>query len=173
MAGGRLASQPTVSRFENGAGRVALYRLGRELAAAVIERHRRRLRGRVRRITIDLDPTTTPTHGAQQLTFFNGHYDSWCYLPLLAFVSFDRQVEQYLCAAVLRPGNAQAPDGTLGVLCRLLALLRSAFPEAEHPALQSAGAGEGAGRVGLGVPGVEHQAPARANGGVTGGECGT
>ena len=28
VAGGRLASQPTVSRFENGAGRVALYRLG-------------------------------------------------------------------------------------------------------------------------------------------------
>ncbi len=32
VAGERLASQPTVSRFENGAGRVALYRLGRELA---------------------------------------------------------------------------------------------------------------------------------------------
>ena len=72
VAGGRLASQPTVSRFENGAGRVALYRLGRELAAAVIERHRRRLRGRVRRITIDLDPTDDPTHGAQQLTFSTG-----------------------------------------------------------------------------------------------------
>ncbi len=130
VAGGRLASQPTVSRFENGAGRVALYRLGRELATSVIERHRRRLRGRVRRITIDLDPTDDPTHGAQQLTFFNGHYDSWCYLPLLAFVSFDREVEQYLCAAVLRPGKAQAPDGTLSVLCRLLPLLRSAFPKA-------------------------------------------
>ena len=52
VAGERLASQPTVSRFENGAGRVALYRLGRELATSVIERHRRRLRGRVRRITI-------------------------------------------------------------------------------------------------------------------------
>ncbi len=84
----------------------------------------------MRRITIDLDPTDDPTHGEQQLTFFNGHYDSWCYLPLLAFVSFDREVEQYLCAAVLRPGKAQAPDGTLSVLCRLLPLLRSAFPKA-------------------------------------------
>ncbi len=45
-------------------------------------------------------------------------------------MSFDREVEQYLCAAVLRPGSAQAPDGTLGVLCRLLALLRAAFPKA-------------------------------------------
>ena len=116
VAGGRLASQPTISRFENDAGRSALYRMGRELAASVIERHRRRLNGRARRITIDLDPTDDRTHGAQQLTFFNSHYDSWCYLPLLAFVRFDREVEQYLCAAVLRPGKAVAADGTLGVV---------------------------------------------------------
>ena len=38
------------------------------------------------------------------------------------------------------------------------------------PTLQPAGAGEGAGRVGLGVPGVEHPAPARPDGGVTRGE---
>ncbi len=59
VAGDRLASQPTVSRFENNAGRVALYRLGRELAASVVERHRRRLGGRARRITIELDRPTT------------------------------------------------------------------------------------------------------------------
>ena len=64
------------------------------------------------------------------MTFFNSHYDSWCYLPLLAFVRFDREVEQYLCAAVLRPGSAVAADGTLGVLSRLLPLLRCAFPRA-------------------------------------------
>ncbi len=130
VAGAPLASQPTISRFENGVGRAALYRMGRELAASVIERHRRRLRGRVRRVTIDLDPTDDATHGAQQLTFFNGHYDSWCYLPLLGFLTFDDEVEQYLCAAVLRPGNAVAADGTLGLLCRLLPMLRAAFPRA-------------------------------------------
>ncbi len=82
----------------------------------VIERHQRRLDGRARRITIDLDPTDDATHGAQQLTFFNGHYDSWCYLPLLAFLTFDQEREQYLCAAVLRPGNVPATRGTVGVL---------------------------------------------------------
>ena len=125
-----VASQPTISRFENGARRTVLYRMGRELAACVIERHRRRLQGRARRITIDLDPTDDLTHGAQQLTFFNGHYGGWCYLPLLGFLSFDREAEQYLCAAVLRPGKAVAADGTLGLLCRLLPLLRAAFPRA-------------------------------------------
>jgi len=128
--GDPLASQPTISRFENQVGVQALYMMGRELAANVIERHQRRLHGRARQITIDLDPTDDPTHGAQQLTFFNAHYDCWCYLPLLAFLTFDDESEQYLCAAMLRPGSAPATRGALGLLRRLLALLRIAFPKA-------------------------------------------
>lgn len=126
--GQALASQPTVSRFENGVGPRALYVMGRELAASVIERHQRRLRGHARRITIDLDVTDDPTHGAQQLTFFHGHYDTWCYLPLLAFLTFDEETEQYLCAAVLRPGNAATATGAHDVLKRLIVLVREAFP---------------------------------------------
>jgi hypothetical protein len=126
--GQALASQPTVSRFENGVGPGALYRMGRELAATVIERHRRRLRGRARRITIDLDVTDDPTHGAQQLTFFHGHYDTWCYLPLLAFLTFEDEVDQYLCAALLRPGNAATATGADDLVKRLIVLLREAFP---------------------------------------------
>ena len=76
VAGDPMASQPTISRFENCSTRSALYRMGRELGASVIERHARRLGGRVRRVTIDLDPTDDPTHGARQLSFFNGYYDS-------------------------------------------------------------------------------------------------
>jgi len=128
--GDAIASQPTISRFENGVGPRVLNAMGRELAANVIDRHRQRLQGRARRITIDLDPTDDPTHGAQQLTFFNGHYDCWCYLPLLAFVTFNDEVEQYLCAAILRPGNAPATRGARGTLIRLIDLLRRAFPKA-------------------------------------------
>jgi len=128
--GDPLASQPTISRFENHVGAQALYAMGRELAASVIDRHRQRLHGRARRITIDLDPTDDPTHGAQQLTFFNGHYDGWCYLPLLAFLTFNDEAEQYLCAAILRPGNAPATRGARGTLIRLLDMLRVAFPRA-------------------------------------------
>lgn len=131
MHGTPLASQPTISRFENGVLRTELCEMGHALAQRVVDRHRRRLHGRARRITIDLDPTDDPTHGAQQLSFFNGHYDAWCYLPLLAFVTFDDEPEQYLCAAVLRPGNAPATRGALGVLRRLVSLLRTAFPKAQ------------------------------------------
>ena len=129
-AGEPLASQPTLSRFENAVNRCALLRLADELATRVIERHRRRLDGRARCITIDLDPTDDPTHGAQQYTLFNAYCDNWCYLPLLAFVTFDRESEQYLCAALLRHGKAVASEGTVGLLSRLLPLLRKAFPRA-------------------------------------------
>jgi len=130
LQGASLASQPTLSRFENALGRAELYRLGVALAATVIERHRRRLGRRVKRITIDLDPTDDPTHGAQQLAFFNGHYDSWCYLPVAGFLTFNEEAEQYLFAYVLRPGNVTAPVGAVGILARLLPQLRAAFPRA-------------------------------------------
>ena len=114
IEGDPLASQPTLSRFENSVGRKELYRIGEALANVVVERQRKRLHGRARLITIDLDPTDDPTHGAQQLALFNGHYDSWCYLPMVGFLSFDDEPEQYLFAAVLRPGNAPAKLGAIG-----------------------------------------------------------
>jgi hypothetical protein len=130
VSGEDLASQPTLSRFENAVERGSLYRMGVALAATVIERHRRRLKRKVKRITIDLDPTDDPTHGAQQLAFFNGHYDTWCYLPVAGFLTFNEEVEQYLFAYVLRPGNATASVGAIGILSRLLPQLRAAFPGA-------------------------------------------
>ena len=129
VAGASLASQPTLSRFENAVRSRDLVRLSEALAETVIARHRRRKK-RVRRITIDLDPTVDPTHGGQQLTFFNGFYDTSCYLPLAGFLTFDDEVEQYLFCYVLRPGNAAAKRGCIGVLKRLLPRLRRAFPGA-------------------------------------------
>ena len=128
IGGDDLASQPTLSRFENAIDTKELYRMSEALAASVIQRHTQRLRHRVHRVTIDLDPTDDPTHGAQQLSFFNGHYDSWCYLPVVGFVSFNDEAEQYLCAAVLRPGNVTAAVGAVGILRRLIGLLRHFLP---------------------------------------------
>jgi Transposase DDE domain group 1 len=96
LTGPALGSQPTLSRFENGVSRRDLIHVGRCLARTVIAHHRRRLHGRARRITIDLDPTDDPTHGQQELSFFNGHYDTACYLPLVATVTFDDEPLQYL-----------------------------------------------------------------------------
>ena len=106
--GDTLASQPTLSRFENSVGPRDLYRMGEVLTSVVVDRHRLRIGQTCRKVVIDLDSTADPTHGAQQLTLFNGHYDTWCYLPLLGFVSFDDEPDQYLFTALLRPGTA--PD---------------------------------------------------------------
>jgi hypothetical protein len=122
-----MASQPTLSRFENAVGPRQLYHMGALLAESVIERHAQRLHHHARLITIDLDPTDDPTHGAQQLSFFNSHYDNACYLPMMGFVTFNDEVDQYLCAAVLRPGNVTAAAGAVGILRRLMALIRSSF----------------------------------------------
>jgi Transposase DDE domain group 1 len=131
VQGEDLASQPTLSRFENSVGRKELFRMAGALADTVIERHRQRLHGRARLITIDLDPTDDPTHGAQQQTFFNWYYDTFCYLPVLGFLTFDQEIEQYLVTAVLRPGNAPGSAGAVGILSRLIERLRNAFPDAK------------------------------------------
>lgn len=131
IEGAALASQSTLSRFENALGAKSMMRMGLALADTVIARHRKRLRGRVKRITVELDPTDDPTHGAQQLSFFNSHYDTWCYLPTAGFIQFDDEREQYLLAYVLRPGNANAKLGAIGVLRRVLERLRRAFPKAK------------------------------------------
>lgn len=129
--GPALASQPTLSRFENAVGPRDVYRLTQTLAEVVIAHHQARLGPkRVRRITIDLDPTDDPTHGQQELSFFNGHYDTWCYLPVVATLTFNAERTQHLVTAVLRPGNAHATAGAIGILRRLLAKLRVAFPHA-------------------------------------------
>ena len=127
VAGDALASQPTLSRFENDVTRGELLAMSHALFETVLDRHARRRR-KVRRITVDLDVTDDSTHGAQQLAFFNGFYGSWCYLPLVAFLTFDREREQYLCAAALRPGNASTHGGALTLLKRIIERLQERFP---------------------------------------------
>ena len=131
LDGPELSSQATLSRFENRIGPRENYRLGAALAQSVLNRHQRRRRRKAKRVTLDLDTTDDPTHGQQELTFFNRHYDSYCYLPLLAFVSFDDEPEQYLLTALLRPSNVtEKHPVVVGLLSRLVQMVRAAFPKA-------------------------------------------
>ncbi len=139
-SGARLASQPTLSRFESAWVKGAhgdrrsrgrdLVKLSRELEDFVIGHHKKRLGRRVKLVTIDVDPTDDPTHGQQAFTFFNGHYDTWCYLPQLGFLTFNNEPEQFLFHTRLRPGNATAVRGAFPLLRRTVAKVRAAFPGA-------------------------------------------
>lgn len=52
----------------------------------------------------------------------------WCYLPVAGFVRFNDEPEQYLFTTVLRPGNAPASRGAMGILRRIVTLVRRWFP---------------------------------------------
>jgi hypothetical protein len=143
LHGAALGSQPTLSRFENAVGGADLYRLGTALADAVLTYHRERLGAGVRLITIDLDATDDPTHGQQELALFNGYYDTWCYLPLIATVRFNTEPIQHVVAALLRPGTGTAIRGVRGLLRRLFAKLRALFPRARLRVRADAGFADG------------------------------
>jgi hypothetical protein len=130
LEGPALGSQPTLSRFENAVDRADLYRLGTALVDTVLIFHRERLGDGVRLITIDLDATDDPTHGQQEFALFNGYYDTWCYLPLIATVTFNAEPIQHVVAALLRPGTGAATRGVRGLLRRLFSKLRTLFPRA-------------------------------------------
>lgn len=129
LTGPDLASQPTLSRFENRPTPSQLLRLGLTLAETVLWHLRRRFpRDTARLVTLDLDLTDDQVHGQQQLALFNTHYDNWCFLPLLAFASVNDQPQQHLLAALLRPGTSAARVETIALLRRLIPMVRAAFP---------------------------------------------
>jgi len=72
-----LASQPTLSRFENAIEVRSFFRLRDMLLEQFIASFDKP----PRQLTLDIDPFDDPTHGQQQLTFFHGYYDQYQYLP--------------------------------------------------------------------------------------------
>lgn len=119
VGGADLASQPTLSRFENAPTAEELVAMQRAFERSRLDVLCRRHRG-VRRVVIDMDATDDPTHGSQQYALFNGFYGTWCYLPLVAFVSFEGDPEQYVVSARLRPGNAKCYRGAMPIVRRIV-----------------------------------------------------
>jgi hypothetical protein len=126
VRGEDLASQSTVSRFENsvsGRDAIGMLRcLEAEAARTLKRRHRR-----AHRIVIDIDPSVDPAHGGQQGVLFNGYYDTWCYLPIFGFISVEGETEQQLFCARLRPGTAKEIRDTIPMLRRMVERVRNAY----------------------------------------------
>ena len=49
---------------------------------------------------------------------------------MAGFLRFNREADQYLFCYVLRPGNAPAKQGAIGILARVIERMRAAFPKA-------------------------------------------
>lgn len=72
-----LASQPTLSRFENAIVPGSLFRLQKVFMDQFIASFEER----PALLTFDIDTFDDPTHGSQQLTFFHGFYGQYQYQP--------------------------------------------------------------------------------------------
>lgn len=120
--GAELASQPTLSRFEQRSG-VEIERLSDVLADLWIERILARGPEAWKHIVLDFDSTDDPTHGEQQGTMFHGYYDQHMYHPLLVFDG-----EGWPVAVLLRPGNAANGAETVPTLLRLFEKIAERLP---------------------------------------------
>jgi hypothetical protein len=116
-----LASQPTLSRFENAISIASLKRL----RAVFLDQFIASFESPPRHLTFDLDAVDDPAHGHQQLTFWHGYYDQNQYLPLVITCA---ENDQFVMLS-LRPGNVHAALGADDDLAYLVARLRQVWPD--------------------------------------------
>jgi DDE family transposase len=115
-----LASQPTLSRFENQIDIPSLFRL----RDVFIDQFIASFSQPPLSLTIDLDAVDDPAHGSQQLTLFHGFYDQYQYLPLVVTCAENEQ----LVMVSLRHGTAAASLGADDDLAYLVNRLRLVWP---------------------------------------------
>jgi hypothetical protein len=121
ISGEELASQPTISRLENGASRTDLYRM----ALALVDTFLASYGTEPEAILLDIDDTDDPTHGAQQMTVFNGFYDEYCYLPLHIYEGKSGK----LITTILRPGRRPSGKQIQSILKHLVRYIRKRWPD--------------------------------------------
>ena len=118
-----LASQPTLSRFENAISVRSLFRLRDVLMDQFIAS----FKTAPARLTFDIDAFDDPTHGQQQLTFFHGYYSQYQYLPRTITCADNDQVVM-VC---LLFGTAHAAVGAPEDIEYLVGRLRAAWPDVD------------------------------------------
>jgi len=116
-----LASQPTISRFENAATRSDLRRIGSVFVDNFIASYSTA----PSIIILDFDDTNDDTHGMQQLSLFNDYYDSYCYQPLHIYEGLSGK----LISSVLRPGKRPTGKQIKAILKRIVQKIRSSWPD--------------------------------------------
>jgi Transposase DDE domain group 1 len=120
-SGDDLASQPTISRWENAPDLRILLRLGYAMIDLWCHGHRKP----PKHITLDIDDTVDVVHGHQQLSLFNAHYDERCFLPIHVY-----DADSGHCVAVLlRPGKTPSGKEIRGHLRRLIRRIRRHWPQ--------------------------------------------
>jgi hypothetical protein len=120
-----LGSQPTLSRWENALEWPSIQRLA-NLGIDWFCAHAYAPGHAPREILLDVDSTDDPTHGAQQLALFVGHYDQFMYRPLCWFEGHTGLPLR----TRLRGGRDPDTWGLIADLHVMLPKLRRTFPRA-------------------------------------------
>lgn len=122
-----LAGKSTLNRLELSAGTPDRYKKITYRKAAIdellVELFLESFAAAPAEIVLDLDTTDLKLHGAQEGRFFHGYYDEYCYLPLYICCG-----EHVLCAR-LREANIDASAGSLQEVERIVAQIRTRWPE--------------------------------------------
>jgi hypothetical protein len=116
-----LASQPTLSRFENAVSIPDLWRLRDVLVDLFLQS----FDTPPHHLTLDIDAFDDPAHGRQQLIMFHGYYGQYQYLPIVITCA-----ENDLVLLVgLRHGTCHASLGADNDLRYLMGRLRAVWPD--------------------------------------------
>lgn len=115
-----LASQPTMSRFENSIDVASLKRL-RDL---FIEQFIASFDAPPKCLVFDLDAVDDPAHGQQQLVLFHGYFEQHQYFP--SFITSADNDQTVVLS--LRPGSMHAALGADDDLEHLVVRLRAVWP---------------------------------------------
>ena len=118
--GAPLASQPTLSRFENHVSRTELYRMARVLVEQFLASYARP----PQLIVLDFDDTEDPVHGEQEQARYDGYYGGYCFLPLHLYEGLSGRLITTIFKAKRFTGTQM-----LSVLKRLVKRLRQAWPD--------------------------------------------
>ena len=119
-----LASQPTISRLENSVGRKELLRMGMSMACLVVSQ----LPADTKEVILDIDATDDPCHGQQELRLFDGHYGTYCYLPLYMHIT-DQTGRQRLMGTLLRSACGRSTKGVMSFVRLAVRVVRLRFPD--------------------------------------------
>lgn len=119
ILGSDLASQPTVSRFENNIDKHTIFKV----LYGWLDRYVKSLVGR-NKIIIDIDATDDSTYGAQQLSMYNGYYGQFMYNELLFH---DGETGQIILP-ILRPGNSHSNKWYVSILKRVVSAIKNTYP---------------------------------------------
>jgi hypothetical protein len=121
--GPHLASQPTLSRFENAVSIPDLWRLQDVLVDLFLQS----FDAPPGHLTLDIDAFDDPAHGQQQLILFHGFYEQYQYLPVVITCAENDMV----LLIGLRHGTAHASLGVDNDLRYLMGRLRAAWPDVQ------------------------------------------